>query len=277
MTIATVDEKATGQAGFADICLFLGRACLAADFVFWGSQKFLNPPNIAHVLESAGLPGILVYPTFVLQIFGGLMILFGLQTRLAAALLGWFCIVAPSIFWIHTPMNLARDYSAAGGFILLLILGAGRLSCDATLPRHMNLLERFVSALQSGGRTAGLLIARILIALPLLTDAVLRLKHLNGGGQSDPAYAVSVLPMTLMIAAEAAAGFSIALGLRVRTAALAILPLWAWSAIAFHMPPFRLLADDGLSITKDLTTAGALLILAARSPVHAPFPPASGE
>ena len=258
-----VEGAAKAPIGFSDLSLLAGRICLATDFVYWGSQKFLNPPNIAHVLESAGLPGILVYPTFVLQIFGGLMILIGFQARLAAALLGWFCIVAPSIFWINVPMNLARDYSAAGGFIILLVLGAGRLSCDALLPFRFDGMARFVSGRRGAWRDATLLIARLLIALPLLTDAMLRSVHLRTGGQSDAAFQIGPLAMTLMIAAELLAGLSIVFGFRVRTAALAILPLWALSAITFHMPPLRLMADDGLSVTKDLTTAGALLILAA--------------
>jgi len=252
--------------GFFDLGLLAGRACLAADFVYWGSQKFLNPPNIAHVLESAGLPGALVYPTFLLQIFGGLMILAGFQARLAAALLGWFCIAAPSIFWLNSPMNLTRDYSAAGGFIFLLIFGAGKLSCDALLPRRFDGLARLLAKVGDHWLGRGLLIARLLIALPLITDGALRVREVVVGGQTDPAYQIGHLPMMLMIAAELAAGLSIALGLRARAAALAILPLWAWSAIAFHMPPLRLMADDGLSITKDLTTAGALLILAAHCP-----------
>lgn len=248
---------------FADFGLLAGRACLAADFIYWGTQKALNPPNIAHVLESAGLPGVLVYPTFVLQILGGLMMLFGVQARLAAALLGWFCIVAPSIFWINAPMNLARDYSAAGGFIILLILGAGKLSIDEMLPSRLDAMAALVARLRKGWSIA-LLIARLLIALPLLTDATIRLIQLWKGGQADPAYHLAPIAMMLMLGAEIAAGLSIVLGLRVRIAALAILPLWIWSAIAFHMPPFSMMAEDGLSITKDLTTVGALLILAAR-------------
>jgi len=265
-----VTEGGSGtRIGFSDLGLLAGRACLAANFVYWGSQKFLNPPNIAHVLESAGLPGVLVYPTFLLQIFGGLMILAGLQARLAAALLGWFCITAPSIFWLNSPINLARDYSAAGGFIFLLILGTGHLSCDALLPRRFDGLARLLAKVEERWLDRGLLTARLLIALPLVTDGVLRIREMTVGGQTDPAYQIGHLPMMLMIAAELAAGLSIALGLRARIAALAILPLWAWSAVAFHMPPLRLMADDGLSVTKDLTTAGALLILAAHYPRRA--------
>jgi putative oxidoreductase len=261
----TNDSVTTRRIGPSDFGLLAGRICLAADFIYWGSQKFLNPPNIAHVLESAGLPGGLVYPTFTLQILGGLMILVGFQARVAAALLGWFCIVAPSIFWIHAPMNLARDYSAAGGFIILLLFGAGNISCDAILAPRFDILARIAKNLGQSWLDAGSLAARILIALPLITDAAMRSLHIQIGGQVDPAYRLASLPMIVMILAEIVAGLVIALGLRARTAALAILPLWSWSALAFHMPPWRLMADDGLSITKDLTTAGALLILAAHN------------
>src|SRR5262249_10260259 len=157
-------------------------------------------------------------------------------------------IVAPTIFWIHAPMNLARDYSAAGGFVILLVLGAGKLSCDALLPVQLDSVARFLTSARKIWLEAGLLIARFLIALPLLTDAVLRLMQMRIGGQVDPAYHLRPLAMTLIIAAELFAGLAIASGWRTRIVVLAILPLWAWSALTFHMPPLRLMADDGLSI-----------------------------
>ena len=115
--------------------LLFGRICFAADFMLFGARKFANPSIIYKLIEAHHLPGALVYPTIVLQFGCGLLVLLGLQTRLAAAALGWFCIVAPSIFWLDTLEHLSRDYAAAGGFMLLVLFGPGPLSLDARL-RH---------------------------------------------------------------------------------------------------------------------------------------------
>lgn len=246
----------------SDLGLFLARVFYAANFMFWGTQKYLGPGNIAGLLESVGLPGWLVYCTIVLQLGGGLMILLGFQTRLAAAGLGWFCFVAPSIFWLHAPMNLARDFSAGGGFILLLLFGGGGWSLDACVPQwpKMPLLQKpFVA-------DAGMLLARLVIALPLLTDAGLRILHLFNGDGGDAGYAISAPLLVFMAGAETAGGLAIIAGRYSRLSALILLPIWLGNALIFHMPPLRLLADDGLSLTKDLTLSAALLVFVVYGP-----------
>ena len=72
---------------FSAVALLLGRICFASDFLLFGSRKFANPSIIYNLIESHHLPGQLVYPTIVLQLCCGLLVLLGFQTRLAAALL----------------------------------------------------------------------------------------------------------------------------------------------------------------------------------------------
>lgn len=246
----------------SDLGLFLARVFYAANFMFWGTQKFLGPGNIAHLLESAGLPGWLVYCTIALQWGGGLMILLGFQTRLAAAALGWFCFVAPSIFWLHAPMNLTRDFSAGGGFILLLLFGSGGWSLDALLSPwpKISLLQRpFVV-------DGGMLLARLVIALPLFTDAVLRVMHVTQGGGDDAGYAIAAPAMFSMAVVEITGGLAIIVGRYARLAAFILVPIWLINALIFHMPPIHLLADDGLSVTKDFTLVAALLVFVVYGP-----------
>src|SRR5262245_13105822 len=94
-------KSSTGAAIGVDISSFfllVSRIGLASHFLLCGSRKFYDPSIIYKLIDSHHLPGELVYPTIVLQIGCGLLVLIGLQTRFAAAMLGWFCIVAPSIF-----------------------------------------------------------------------------------------------------------------------------------------------------------------------------------
>ena len=246
----------------SDLGLFLARIFYAANFMFWGTQKFLGPGNIAHLLESAGLPGWLVYCTIVLQVGGGLLILLGFQTRLAAAALGWFCFVAPSIFWLHVPMNLTRDFSAGGGFILLLLFGGGGWSIDALMPSwpKIPLLQRPIVV------DGGMSLARFVIALPLLTDAGLRILHVTQGFGDDAGYAIAAPAMFAMAVVEIVGGLAIIAGRYARLAALILIPIWLINALIFHMPPLRLLADDGLSVTKDFTLVAALLVFVVYGP-----------
>ena len=137
------DVRAAAIAGvdtrfdFTAYVLLFGRLCFAADFMLFGARTFANPSIIYKLLEAHHLPGVLVYPTMVLQFGCGLLVLLGLQTRLAAAALGWFCIVAPSIFWLDSLEHLSRDYAAAGGFLLLVLFGPGPISLDARLGRDV--------------------------------------------------------------------------------------------------------------------------------------------
>ena len=72
---------------FNAVALLVGRICFASDFLLFGSRKLANPSIIYNLIEARHLPGELVYPTIVLQLGCGLLVLLGYQTRLAAAVL----------------------------------------------------------------------------------------------------------------------------------------------------------------------------------------------
>jgi putative oxidoreductase len=128
----------------AAVGLLLGRICFAADFLLFGARKFSDPSIISTLIVAHHLPGELVYPVMFLQLVGGACILLGLLTRLWSAAFVWFCIVAPSIFWLDNLENLTRDYAAAGGFLFLLLFGPGGLSLDATLHGRLDPAVRYI-------------------------------------------------------------------------------------------------------------------------------------
>ena len=72
---------------FDAVALLVGRICFASDFLLFGSRKFANPSIIYNLIEARHLLGELVYPTIVLQLGCGLLVLLGYQTRLAAVIL----------------------------------------------------------------------------------------------------------------------------------------------------------------------------------------------
>ena len=123
-----------GAAGLA-----IGRLLLAAVFVVEGWSKLRGYDAAAAYMNRFGVPGVLLPAVIALELGGGLMIAAGWQTRLVAAALAVFCILAAILFhgnladrnqFLHFEKNLA----IAGGLLTLVVAGAGRWSLDARSP-----------------------------------------------------------------------------------------------------------------------------------------------
>ena len=112
------------------------RILLAVIFVVAGFGKLADPAGTAGYMSSVGIPGVLVWPTIIVELGGGLLIAVGYQTRIVALLLAGFTLLTGLIFhhqfadqnqMIHFMKNLA----IAGGFLSLVVNGAGGWSIDA--------------------------------------------------------------------------------------------------------------------------------------------------
>lgn len=113
----------------------LGRFLLALIFIVSGVGKISDPAGAAGYIQSVGLPGFLVWPTIALEVLGGIAIVIGFQTRIAAFALAGFSIAAAALF--HTnftdPMQsimFMKNLSMAGGLLLLAASGATAMSVD---------------------------------------------------------------------------------------------------------------------------------------------------
>ena len=263
--------------------LLLGRICFASDFLLFGSRKFANPSIIYNLLEAHHLPGQLVYPTIVLQLGCGLLVLLGLQTRLAAAALALFCIVAPSIFWLDNLENLSRDYAAAGGLMLLCLFGPGSLSLDARFRNVRDLVASRIPAVADNTVLIDriMLVARALIAFPFLADVVKKSLYLGPQRALLEKHGIPGDAIYLVMLLELVFGLAVLLGYRTRLAALVLL---AWTTVlgfVIHYPgyEFSLAAKTfgevvaanfynrgAATFFKDITTIGALLMLLVYGP-----------
>ena len=123
-----------------DAFLLVARFFLALPFVVFGPMKYINMARMQAYIETAGLPGELIWLVIPLQTLGGLSVALGLFARSGAVALGVFSLVATCLY--HTQWErsgelaqFTKDFAMAGGFIFLWIHGPGRLSLDASLRR----------------------------------------------------------------------------------------------------------------------------------------------
>jgi putative oxidoreductase len=117
------------------LSLLVLRMVLAVIFVYHGYPKLTQThANLRGVFVEHGLPGYFVYVSGILETLGGGLLLLGLFTRAAAALLAIEMCVA--IWKVHSVHGIyaVRDYEfpltlAAACFVLATV-GAGLVSAD---------------------------------------------------------------------------------------------------------------------------------------------------
>lgn len=118
--------------GFGEIA---GRVLLATLFLLAGISKLSAYSATAAYMSSAGVPGVLLPAVIVTELGGALAIILGWRTRVVAVLLAGFSVLTAFIFHNNfaDPMqmtNFLKNFSIAGGLLLLAANGAGPLSID---------------------------------------------------------------------------------------------------------------------------------------------------
>jgi putative oxidoreductase len=128
-----------GQSGStASAAIVVGRILLAAMFVLAGFAKLTDIAGTAAWFGSIGLPAPTIVAVLVglLELIGGLAIVVGFQTRIAALAIAAFTIGASLL----AHMNLAdmtqflffqKNFAIVGGLLVLAAVGAGSYSLDA--------------------------------------------------------------------------------------------------------------------------------------------------
>ena len=127
----------------------IGRVLISAVFIVFGYIQFTHIGNyIANpaVIKVAGMTGGILSPTVIaylvatIDLFGGILILVGYQTRWTAMVLIVFVVL--TLLLVHTfwtmegaarAANQAHFYKNLGlisGLLFLIVLGSGRCSLD---------------------------------------------------------------------------------------------------------------------------------------------------
>lgn len=116
---------------FNNSATLAGHAMLAAIFIIAGINKIGAYAGTQAYMESVGIPGMLLPAVIALEVLGGIAILIGFQTRIAAALLAGFTVLAAIIFHsdFSQPMQsilFMKNIAIAGAFLLLVSQGPGQ-------------------------------------------------------------------------------------------------------------------------------------------------------
>jgi putative oxidoreductase len=118
--------------------ILLGRVLLAVIFLLSGFGKLTAISGTAAYFGAMGLPVPTVTAVIVglIELLGGLAVLVGFQTRVAAWVLAVFTIATALV--AHTGwadqnqmIHFLKNIAITGGFILLASSGAGAYSIDA--------------------------------------------------------------------------------------------------------------------------------------------------
>jgi len=121
-----------------DVNILVSRLLLSILFIVAGYGKLHGYEATAGYMEAMHVPRLLLPLVILLELGGGLAIVFGFLTRFTAISIGIFSIVAALIFHADfsnetNQLMLMKDFGLAGGFFLLASIGAGRFSIDSLI------------------------------------------------------------------------------------------------------------------------------------------------
>ena len=113
-----------------------GRVLIASIFIMAGINKIGGYAGTQGYMESMGVPGGLLPLVILLEIGGGLAVLSGWQTRLAAFLLAGFTVLSALIFHANfgdqmQSILFMKNLAMAGGLLLLVAGDRHDWSLDA--------------------------------------------------------------------------------------------------------------------------------------------------
>lgn len=114
---------------------FLARILISALFLISAYNKIFNIESSMNWMSGYGVPGILIYPTILLEILLPVMIIIGYKVRIAAGLLSIFCILTAFIFHFDFADQVQlilflKNIGLAGGFLFIVVNGTKEWSLD---------------------------------------------------------------------------------------------------------------------------------------------------
>lgn len=112
----------------------VGRFLLVAIFIYSGIGKITGYAATQGYMEAMGVPGFMLPLVIILEVLGGIAILFGFKARWIALLMAGFSILSALIFHPFSDPeqqnNFLKNFAMAGGFLMIFSHGPGAFSFD---------------------------------------------------------------------------------------------------------------------------------------------------
>ncbi|OTA20189.1 membrane protein [Xenorhabdus beddingii] len=127
---------------FEDSGLLIARVLISVLFIIAGYGKLGEAyAGTQAFMEAMQVPGILLPLTILLELGGGIAVLFGLLTRTTAVFTFIFCILTALLFHsdFSNDMNLTmflKNFSIGAGYLMLAMMGPGKFSIDRALNKN---------------------------------------------------------------------------------------------------------------------------------------------
>lgn len=122
---------------FKNVVNVIARIMLAYLFVTAGYEKVLAYDATGQYMQSMHVPVFFLPLVILLELGGGIAIVFGLLTKSTSVFIALFSVIAALIFHQGNDMvnslMFMKDLSIAGGFLMLALHGAGDYSLDRLL------------------------------------------------------------------------------------------------------------------------------------------------
>ena len=115
-----------------------GRVLIALMFVTSGFSKISGYAATQGYMEAMGVPGVLLPIVIAVELLGGLAVMLGWHTRIAAFLLAGFSLLSALLFHANfgdqmQMIMFMKNISIAGGFLMIVALGGGAYALDNRL------------------------------------------------------------------------------------------------------------------------------------------------
>lgn len=119
---------------FNSLLAILARALIAFIFIMAGYSKIGGYAGTEAYMASMGVNPTFLPAVIALELGGGLLLLFGWQTRLIAAALAGFCVISGLLFHGDgeqmSQILLMKNLAIAGGLLAFVRTGAGSPAFD---------------------------------------------------------------------------------------------------------------------------------------------------
>lgn len=121
-----------------NIALLAARILMPILFISAGWGKVTGYAGTLQYMEAMGVPGALLPLTILLELGGGLAVLFGLLTRTTALFTAGFTILTAFLFHSNfadgvNQLMFMKNLTIAGGYLVLAVAGPGAFSIDRLL------------------------------------------------------------------------------------------------------------------------------------------------